>query len=31
MTDLHRLGVKVSLEDSAEKLLPHLLRHIGKE
>jgi lipoyl(octanoyl) transferase len=31
MTDLHRLGVKLSLEDSAEKLLPHLLRHIGKE
>lgn len=31
MTDLQRLGVKVSLEDSAEKLLPHFLRHIGKE
>ncbi len=31
MTDLHRLGVKLSLEDSAEKLLPHFLRHIGKE
>jgi lipoyl(octanoyl) transferase len=31
MTDLHRLGVKVSLENSAEKLLPHFLRHIGKE
>ena len=31
MTDLHRLGVKVSLENSAEKWLPHFLRHIGKE
>ena len=31
MTDLHRLGVELSLEDSAEKLLPHFLRHIGKE
>jgi lipoyl(octanoyl) transferase len=31
MTDLHRLGVSLSLEDSAEKLLPHFLRHIGKK
>ena len=29
MTDLHRLGVDLSLEQSAGKLLPHFLRHLG--
>jgi lipoyl(octanoyl) transferase len=29
MTDLKRLGINMALEESAEKLLPHLLRHLG--
>ena len=29
MTDLHRLGVPLSLEESADKLLPHFLGHVG--
>lgn len=29
MTDLHRLGVPLSLEESADKLLPHFLEHVG--
>ncbi len=29
MTDLKRLGVDLSLRESAEKLLPHFLRHLG--
>ena len=31
MTDLHRLGIGLQLEDTAEKLLPHFLRHLGLE
>ena len=29
MTDLKRLGIELSLEDAAAKLLPFLLRHLG--
>ncbi len=29
MTDLKRLGVDLTLEQSAERLLPHFLRHLG--
>ena len=29
MTDLRRLGIELSLEDAAEKLLPHFLHHLG--
>jgi lipoyl(octanoyl) transferase len=29
MTDLHRLGIDLNLKESAEKLLPHFLRHLG--
>ena len=29
MTDLHRLGIELQLEDAADKLLPHFLRHLG--
>ena len=29
MTDLKRLGAGLSLEETAERLLPHLLRHLG--
>lgn len=29
MTDLKRLGIELSLEDAAKKLLPHFLRHLG--
>jgi len=29
MTDLKRLGIELSLEDAAEKLLPQFLRHLG--
>ena len=29
MTDLHRQGVELTLEDSAARLLPHFLRHLG--
>jgi len=29
MTDLKRLGISLSLEDAAEGLLPHFLRHLG--
>ncbi|MDH3821590.1 MAG: octanoyltransferase, partial [Gammaproteobacteria bacterium] len=29
MTDLKRLGIELSLEDAAEKVLPFLLRHLG--
>ena len=31
MTDLHRLGIDLDLEQAAEKLLPHFLRHLGVE
>jgi lipoyl(octanoyl) transferase len=31
MTDLKRLGIELGLEDAAEKLLPHFLRHLGIE
>jgi len=29
MTDLHRLGIDLQLEATAEKLLPHFLQHLG--
>ena len=29
MTDLHRLGIDLQLEQTSEKLLPHFLRHVG--
>ena len=29
MTDLHRLGIELPLDDTADKLLPHFLRHLG--
>lgn len=29
MTDLHRLGINMQLEEAAEKLLPHFLQHVG--
>lgn len=29
MTDLHRLAIELSLEEAAERLLPHFLRHLG--
>ena len=29
MTDLHRLGISLQLEETAKKLLPHFLRHLG--
>ena len=29
MTDLHRLGVDLSLEEVSEKILPHFLGHLG--
>lgn len=29
MTDLHRLGVELGLEDTAKKLLPHFLGRLG--
>jgi lipoyl(octanoyl) transferase len=29
MTDLHRLGIGLQLEDASEQLLPHFLRHLG--
>ena len=29
MTDLHRLGIDLQLEQTADKLLPHVLRHLG--
>ena len=29
MTDLHRVGVDLSLEETSEKLLPHFLEHLG--
>lgn len=29
MTDLHRQGIDVGLEETSEKLLPHFLRHLG--
>jgi len=29
MTDLKRLGISLSLEHAAEKLLPHFLQHLG--
>lgn len=29
MTDLHRLGIELQLEETADKLLPHFLRHLG--
>ena len=28
MTDLHRLGIELQLEESSTRLLPHLLRHL---
>ncbi|MDG2288551.1 MAG: octanoyltransferase, partial [Woeseiaceae bacterium] len=28
MTDLHRLGINLSLEDAADKFLPHLLNQL---
>ncbi len=31
MTDLKRLGIGLSLEDAAQRLLPHFLRHLGLE
>lgn len=30
MTDLKRLGIDLTLEESAEKLLPHFLRHLRR-
>jgi len=29
MTDLHRLGICLKLEESSARLLPHFLRHLG--
>ena len=29
MTDLKRLGIGLSLDDAAERLLPHFLQHLG--
>ncbi len=29
MTDLNRLGIRLSLADAAKKLLPHFLKHLG--
>lgn len=29
MTDLHRLGVALQLEETAEKITPHFLRHLA--
>ena len=29
MTDLHRLGIDLQMEDISEKILPHFLRHVG--
>ena len=29
MTDLHRLGIELQLEETSEKLLPHFLKHLG--
>jgi lipoyl(octanoyl) transferase len=29
MTDLHRLGINLQLEETSEKLLPHFLKHLG--
>ena len=29
MTDLHRLGIELNLEETSEKLLPHFLKHLG--
>jgi len=29
MTDLHRLGIELKLEETSESLLPHFLRHLG--
>lgn len=29
MTDLHRLGIGLQLEEASEQLLPHFLRHLG--
>jgi len=31
MTDLKRLGIGLSLEDAAQRLLPNFLRHLGLE
>ncbi|MDH4055545.1 MAG: lipoyl(octanoyl) transferase LipB [Gammaproteobacteria bacterium] len=31
MTDLKHLGIGLSLEDAAQRLLPHFLRHLGLE
>ena len=28
MTDLRRLGIELGLEETAERLLPHFLRHL---
>jgi len=29
MTDLHRLGIGLQLEEAADEFLPHFLRHLG--
>ena len=29
MTDLHRLGIGLQLEETADRFLPHFLRHLG--
>lgn len=29
MTDLHRLGINLQLKDTAEKITPHFLNHLG--
>ena len=29
MTDLHRLGAELQLEDTSQKILPHFLQHLG--
>ncbi len=31
MTDLHRLGIDLALEETADRLLPHFLNHLGLE
>ena len=29
MTDLHRLGARLQLEETSQKILPHFLQHLG--
>ena len=29
MTDLHRLGIDLQLEETAKRITPHFLKHLG--